>query len=202
MYFYARGEPFSLCENDIAPTHSYQTANAFMPNRHRRKNSIRRPAWDYRTPGYYFITICTHQRGHLFEDITINQIVESIILALSTYDSCNHVTLDRWVVMPNHIHLLVYLDDTIEYQTIPFSNKNLMSRSVGALVATLKGKVTREIRESQPEIIVWQRGYWDRIVRDEQELNRIREYIRLNPERWADDHENLDRLLDKMDYHS
>ena len=103
--------------------------------------------------------------------------------------------------MPNYIHLLVYLDETIEYKTIPFSNKNLMSRSVGALVATLKGKATREIREYEPEITVWQRGYWDRIVRDEQELNRIREYIRLNPERWADDHENLDRLLDKMDYH-
>lgn len=172
-----------------------------MDNKKRRKNSIRKPDWDYRTPGFYFITICTHQRQHLFDDASIRQVVETLILALPTFDSCDHITLDRWVVMPNHIHLSIFLADTVEYQTIPFSSKNLMPRSVGTLVATLKGKITRQVRQDHPDLQVWQRGYWDRIVRDEEELNRIREYIRLNPERWAEDHENLDRLLERMDYH-
>lgn len=172
-----------------------------MADKKRRKNSIRKPDWDYRTPGYYFITICTYQRAYLFEDPVMYQLLASLIDRLPSFDSCDHITLDTWVIMPNHLHLLVYLDETLEFQTIPFSNKNLMSRSVGALVATLKGKATREYRQTEADINVWQRGYWDRIVRNEDELNRIREYIRLNPEKWAEDHENLDRLLERMDYH-
>ena len=174
---------------------------AYMANQKRRKNSIRRPSWDYRSPGFYFVTICAYQRLHLFDNPTLYQILESTIQNLPVYKSCDHITLDRWVIMPNHIHLLIYVDETEEYQTIPFSTKNLMARSVGAIVATLKGRVTREIRQHEGSIQVWQRGYWDRIVRDEEELNRIREYIRLNPERWAEDHENLDRLLERKDFH-
>jgi len=172
-----------------------------MQKKHRR-NSIRKPNWDYRTPGYYFITICTYQRAYLFESPTEHKRLASIILELPTFDSCNHITLDSWVIMPNHLHILVHLDETVEFQTIPFSKNKLMSRSIGALVATVKGKVTRKYRQIEPDIAVWQRGYWDRIVRDERELNKIREYIRLNPEKWAEDHENLDRLLERMDYHS
>ena len=48
---------------------------------------------------------------------------------------------------------------------------------------------------------LWQRGYYDRIVRNERELNAIREYIRLNPERWAEDRDNLDVVLSRMIYH-
>ena len=167
-----------------------------------RKNSIRKPLWDYRTPGYYFITICAHKHLHLFEEASIKQVVEAIILKLPTYKSCKHINLDRWVVMPNHIHVLIFLDETAEYLHLAPDFEKVMSKSVGAIIATLKGRISTEIRNIEPNLIVWQRGYWDRIVRNTNELNRIREYIRLNPERWAEDHENLDRLLEKMGYHS
>lgn len=104
--------------------------------------------------------------------------------------------------MPNHIHILLFLDETTEFLTSAPDYEKVMSKSVGAIVATLKGRITAEVRTEDPYLNVWQRGYWDRIVRNEDELNRIREYIRLNPEKWAEDHENLDRLLEKMDYHA
>ena len=77
--------------------------------------------------------------------------------------------------------------------------------SLGAVVATLKGVTTRRIRnldQTIPPNGVWQSGYWDRIIRDDDELSATREYIRLNPIRWAEDRENLDQVLVKMNYHS
>lgn len=128
-------------------------------------------------------------------------LIESFILNLRTYKSCSHIKLDSWVVMPNHIHLLIFLGETIEYQTVPYTNDRAMAKSVGALVSVFKRNASKLLRKNQFNFVTWQRGYYDRIVRDEDELNRIREYIRLNPIKWAEDHEHLDRLLEKMDYH-
>ncbi|MFT5194218.1 MAG: putative transposase [Cellvibrionaceae bacterium] len=83
------------------------------------------------------------------------------------------------------------------------SKQSIMPKSVGSVVGTFKKVVGRNVRPhlDNPEIPFWQRGYYDRIVRDEGELNRVREYIRLNPGRWANDRDNLDQLLENMDYH-
>ena len=169
--------------------------------RSRRKHSIRKKDWDYRTPGYYFITFCTYNRTYHFEDKAIKEIIEKLILQLPTFRSCHHIKVDTWVVMPNHVHLLIYLDETIEYRTEPYVTTRVMPKSVGAVVGTLRKNASRQIKKTGFEEKIWQRGYYDRIVRNEEELNRIREYVRLNPIKWAEDHENLDRLLETMDYH-
>ncbi len=77
----------------------------------------------------------------------------------------------------------------------------LKSGSIGAIVGNLKSLTARRINNLRhtPGAAVWQRGYYDRIVRNDRELDAIRQYIQNNPQRWADDRENLDNLLNKME---
>ena len=80
----------------------------------------------------------------------------------------------------------------------------LASGSIGAIVGNYKMLVTKRVKAmlkvSGADMQVWQRGYWERIIRNERELNATREYIRNNPIRWQEDRDNLDRLLSKMRY--
>ena len=178
-------------------------------NRHpldrKRKNSIRKSGWDYRTTAYYFITICTYQRVHLFKSSAYRQAAESRILKIPNWDKLLHVTLDCWVVMPNHVHIILFVDGSSLIVSNRFEGRTVLKPgSLGAVVATYKGQVTNRIRELnpiQPKWNVWQREYWDRIIRNKNELNATREYIRQNPIRWAEDRENLDSALNKMTYH-
>jgi REP element-mobilizing transposase RayT len=122
--------------------------------------------------------------------------------------------LDESVVMPNHDHGLLKIDGERSMQMMEtglINSPNPKSihpigaaqGSIGAVIGSYKRMVTREINELRgvKGVSVWQRGYWERIVRNERELNAIREYIRLNPIRWAEDRDNLDTLLAKMTYH-
>jgi REP element-mobilizing transposase RayT len=86
------------------------------------------------------------------------------------------VTIDRYVVMPNHVHAIVGLGETGEVE-------------LGDVVGAYKAAVSRTARTSR----IWQRGYHDHIIRDESDLERIREYIETNPIRWALDPENPNR---------
>jgi hypothetical protein len=86
------------------------------------------------------------------------------------------------------------------------SSARLPSGSLGAVVGNYKTLVTRrvkaQLRAVGSDMKVWQRGYWERIIRNERELQATREYIRLNPLRWAEDRDNLDALLSKMEGHN
>src|SRR5207244_9158443 len=100
-----------------------------------------------------------------------------------------------FVVMPNHIHAIVRILET----SGRFHSKGLEKRSLSSLVTGFKSSVTKIARlrglcDESP----WQRGYYEHIIRNEEELIRIREYIAYNPDRWEFDRENLTRLIDKM----
>lgn len=179
----------------------------YDPFKHHRR-SVRYADWDYRTPGYYFITICTKDRQNLFDNDSYSIVAEERLLAIPTYEQFQHVALDQWVVMPNHIHLILWLMTWPE-SIIAQPNKSagfthVQAGSVGVIVSTYKAQVTRRINniERQKGLGIWQKGYWDRIVRDEHELNRTRQYIIDNPVRWQEDRENLNALLNKMTFHN
>ena len=169
---------------------------------------MRLQGFDYRTAAYYFVTICTYQKQSLFEDDGLKRLVEIVIQKLESnaWSEFSHVEIDALVIMPNHIHFIFAFIDS-ENATDDFEVRAVrLSKSLGSLIATFKGEVTKMVRRTTRdfELRVWQRGYYDRIIRDENEHNRIREYIRLNPEKWEEDHEyvvqNLDRMLEKMTY--
>ncbi len=161
-----------------------------QPYRHRR--SIRLKGYDYALPGAYFITFCTYRRLPLFGDVVdgamrLNahgNIAQNCWNALS--DHFAHVKLDAFVVMPNHVHAVLWIRDVGARHVVP---REQFSRpvpgSLAQIVRIYKAAVTRQ--SGSP---VWQRNYYDHIIRDDAELDRIRIYIQENPANWRDDEDN------------
>ena len=187
----------------------------------RRRRSPRLAGYDYSQNGAYFVTITSFQRACIFgeifgEEMRLNDC--GSIVCNSWHDIPEHhpqVVLDEFVVMPNHVHgVLLLLGDGPpgDAGVAPTVRDGLQgnvgvaptarrqpsgpsSGSLGAVIGSFKSAVTRGINRvrGSPGVSVWQRNYHDRIIRDEDELLRIRTYIRENPLRWALDPENPDR---------
>jgi putative transposase len=171
----------------------------YDPRKHHRR-SIRLKDWDYRTPGYYFVTICTYQRNLFFAEPSVKEIVEMTWRLIPKQPHARHVQLDEWIVMPNHLHGLLLLTLLEGDETAPPPEKGPRPRSLPSIVGSFKSSVTRRINRlaNTPGRKIWQRGYYERIVRNERELNAIRRYIQANPARWVEDRENLDSLVARM----
>ena len=176
-----------------------------MKRQHQRR-SIRLKGWDYRSAGVYFVTICTFRREMLFADESFKQIAENRWEQTPEKPHAAHVVLDEWVVMPNHVHgLLFFREQRPDTRDTPLPDpagglQNAPAGSLGVVVGQFKSDVTRQINRVRrsPGRPVWQRGFYERIVRNDRELNAIRKYIRENPVRWAEDRDNLDELLSQM----
>lgn len=199
----------------------------YDPHRHHRR-SIRLPDWDYRTQAFYFITICTHNRENLFAAEPPAEIAANRWLFIPQQPHAKGVVMDEWVIMPNHLHGLLLLpgpppddekdgDREVVRPGLPFDIRyatphtpestfdgrpKLLPGSLGAIIGSYKSGVTRRINALRrtPGRRVWHRGYYEHIVRDHRELQRIQLYIRENPARWAEDHENLDAVIGRMTY--
>ena len=173
---------------------------AYDPEKHHRR-SIRLPGYDYRRRGAYFITICTTGRACVFGEVVNDEVKLSrrgMIATECWNDIPNHrpyVELDQFIVMPNHVHGLVWILDSDERratQASPLQGPRLVPGSLGAIVGAYKAAVSRNINKIRPGAAVdlWQPNYYEHIVRDERALVNIREYIVSNPLAWADDAEN------------
>jgi REP element-mobilizing transposase RayT len=171
-----------------------------MDKHHR--NSTRLRTFDYASSGAYFITSCAHQR-----ECTFGQVLEGRMecndvgnIILETWNAIpghfSSVTLDEFVVMPNHIHGIVQIGygPAVGAQhaaplhgAVPRSN--VAPGSLGAIVRSFKSAVTKRINDSRgtPGLPVWQRNYHDRVIRDDRELNAVRDYIASNPANWSRD---------------
>ncbi|MBI3579254.1 MAG: transposase [Ignavibacteriales bacterium] len=184
-----------------------------MTKRTRKRKSIRLKEYDYSLVGAYFITVCTHHREHLFGEIANEQmrvnkygtIVQDCWDGLTKHYP--NVELDQFVVMPNHVHgIVAILDDPLVGAGSPRPNSNITVNTgarkprpyqykptLGQIIGYFKYQSTKHINElrNTPGRPVWQRGYFEHIIRNEKSLNRIREYIHTNPQRWDFDHENL-----------
>jgi putative transposase len=183
------------------------------------RHSTRLEGWDYRNGGAYFITMVAHERDTLF-----GKIVDGIV-DLSPYgeivqeewlNSANlrqNIELDEFVVMPNHLHAIVWIKEASALNeqalltaaqhnlsasaTHPANPKQLhrSSGSLSSMLAGFKSATTKRINElrSTPRVSVWQSNYHDRIVRNERELAAFRQYIHDNPAHWQEDSENPNR---------
>ncbi len=170
---------------------------------HRR--SIRLSNYDYASRGVYFVTICTHDRQKLFGYIAdgvmrINDIGGIVCQEWlrSEHIRCE-IQMDEWVVMPNHMHGIVIINNNTVGATgrSPLHDSHQprgpAKRSLGSLIAGFKSVATKRINELRglPGVPVWQRNYYERIIRNESELNRIRQYILDNPRNWGNDELNI-----------
>jgi REP element-mobilizing transposase RayT len=114
-----------------------------------------------------------------------------------------NVELDEYVVMPNHFHGILMISGTIEEGTArraPTAREfgGSTRSSLGAIIGAFKSATTRSINRIRqtPGLSLWQRNYYEHVIRDENSPNRIREYIVTNPLRWALDRENPNRAAD------
>lgn len=152
--------------------------------------------YDYASTGAYFVTICTHERKCLFGEVVdgemeLNEngkIVKSEWL--KTEEIRDNISTDEFVIMPNHVHGILFIDEPAERFWQPTSN------SIPTIIRSFKATVSKQINElrNTPGLPVWQRNYFERIVRKDDELNKIREYILYNPLKWQLDTENPENL--------
>jgi REP element-mobilizing transposase RayT len=180
--------------------------------------TTRLQSWDYAADAYYFVTICTQGRWHFFGDVVNDAMQLSAIGEVAHQFWADiprhfaHVALDEYVVMPNHVHGIVIIQrehlpnvETRHGASLPPASPippseaanefgPLKPGSLQSVVNQYKGSVTRWCRKNHHTAFAWQSGYYDHIIRSEESLRRIRDYVVNNPLKWALDKENQPAL--------
>jgi putative transposase len=176
-------------------------ATTYDPERHGRR-SIRLKGYDYAQPGSYFVTLCVQDRECLFGDIQDGKVRLNVagLVVDSWWGGISRrfpgAVLDAHVVMPNHLHGLLLLERGDEREDIRTDT------SIGKIVQWFKSASATDYRRGVLQDgwepyrgRLWQRNYYEHIVRNEYDLERIRTYIDANPVRWHEDAENPMRCL-------
>jgi putative transposase len=174
-------------------------------NINRYRKSIRLKDYDYAQPGGYFITICTFNRECLFGEIadgvmrlnTVGTIAERCWREMPNHFS--NIAIDEYVIMPNHAHCIITIKKCKDLKESGRGEVTspLQKVSLGKIIAYFKYQSTKMINKinDTPGNPVWQRGYYDRIIRSNKELNNIRDYIKSNIIQWSLDTENPQDVL-------
>ena len=148
----------------------------------RKHNRLK--GYDYSQNGYYFITICTEEKCKILCDISVGAncvrptttlseigklVDENIGILNGTYKT---VRVDKYVIMPNHVHLIIVIQN----------GRTQFAPTVSRIIKQFKGKITKRVG-----FCIWQKSFYDHIIRDEAEYLRIWEYIENNPQKWTED---------------
>ena len=104
-------------------------------------------------------------------------------------------SLDSFIVMPNHVHGIIAITNSNEESFLQKKEFKIRAHSISTVIKGYKAAVTMKCREMEPSIIMWQSRFYDRIIRNERELNAIRLYIANNPMKWEEDKNNLENLM-------
>jgi len=163
-----------------------------------RRRSVRLHAFDYSRPGRYFLTVCTQNKERLFGQVQGNEvilsrlgaIVEECWLAIPTHFT--QVELVTHVIMPDHLHAIIGLRYEVG-KSIRASEKQSrdfavpVTGSIATIVGVFKAAVSRKISKAGARRSgsgsIWQRGYYEHVIRSEEEFRNACEYIRMNPAR-------------------
>ncbi len=157
------------------------------------RKSVRLSGYDYSQPGAYFVTVCTAEKQCILSSISVGAIHESpcvkltdmglvveekILLLPGRYP---RISVDRYVIMPNHIHLLLTFAEDGAIHESPL--RALLPTAVGFM----KMNASKDIHRFAPAARLWQRGYYEHIIRGKEDYAARWRYIDENPARWADD---------------
>ncbi len=141
--------------------------------------------WDYDSSGYYFITINIRNRIPLFSKIISNKIILSTLgeIAYRCWikipEHNKNISLDEFIIMPDHIHGIIKINPF--YSKIP---QKPQYKKLPIIIGSYKSAVSKIAHRDAFIDFSWQRSYYDHIVRDKNELNRIRRYIINNPRKY------------------
>lgn len=155
------------------------------------RQSYRFNQYDYSQQGLYFITICTNDRVCIFGSINndemylsdIGKIVKDCWLKIETFHP--YVVLHDFVIMPNHIHGVIQIVQ--ETVTIKKEGFESTSKTIGSIIRGFKSGVSCTVIKSVGIKNIWQRNYYDRIIRDYNEYQNVTNYIINNPRMWSKD---------------
>lgn len=184
----------------------------YDPQKHHRR-SIRLQGYDYSQPGAYFVTICTQNWETLFGEVVDGEMRLNdygAVVDWTWHDLPNHIMgigLDAFVIMPNHVHgIIVITNDIGEAGSVLVgagsepaptlkTSRSPQRHPLPEIVRQFKTFSARRINDMRgtPSTPVWQRNYYEHIIRNESNLHRIRRYITENPLRWHLDRENPNR---------
>ncbi len=141
--------------------------------------------FDYSNNGYYFITICTHNKKHIFGCVDHNSIRLNTFGRIAAEEIDNiprhyqSIEIPKYVVMLNHIHAIVAVNSTERSRPFP--------TTIPTIMGLYKSGVSKRIHMYEPDIDVWQRSFYDHIIRNENEYLRVWQYIDENPLKWETD---------------
>lgn len=143
---------------------------------------MRIPKYDYTNFGAYFVTLCTRDRKCLFGKVDGTEVILTPAGQAASEswqwlsEQYSFVRLDEWVLMPNHLHAIIWLETDCP-------------KPLGSLIGAYKTVSTKRINELESLGQIWQRNFHEHIVRREHSLLALRQYIRDNPAKWALDEE-------------
>ena len=162
-----------------------------------KRKPIRLPDYDYSTPGAYFITICTEGRRCILSEITVGaaisrpsnsgsvmhlmpygEIVDHAIHNISTVYSC--VTVENYVIMPNHVHLLLQIHSDE-------GGRLIAAPTVSVMIGQMKRWASKQAGKS-----LWQKSFHEHVIRNENDYREIWEYIDNNLAKWLEDRYYMD----------
>ena len=155
-----------------------------------KRKSTRLKTFDYSQNGYYFVTVCTHNKKCVFSNVVgqwlapaevrlteFGKILNEEIIALEK--RYKNIRIDKYVIMPNHIHTIIIIqNETAGASPCP---------TLSDIVCTLKSLTTRKCHLINSKITIWQRSFHDHIIRDESDYLKIWNYIDTNPQKWKED---------------
>ena len=157
-----------------------------------RKPRNRLEGYDYSQSNYYYVTICTDERKEWFGEIKNDQMILNdhgqIVRQQWQWlaEQYTYVELDEYIVMPNHIHGILIIDDTDRSRPVPTHS----IKSLSSLIGAFKTTSSKLMHQNGLPDFAWQRSFYDHVIRNDKSLNKIREYIINNPINWAIDEEN------------
>ena len=165
-----------------------------------KRKALRLPEFDYSSSGAYFVTICTQDRRCILSRIAvgalheapavsvqlteIGQIIQEVLLSLpKRYPD---LAVDNYVIMPNHIHLLLRIEQDRALHEAPLRKagaRSLLSKAIGYM----KMNSSKRIHQKHPDMDIFQRSYHEHVIRVEADYREIWSYIDSNPAKWAED---------------
>ena len=172
--------------------------NKYDPKIHHRQ-SIRLKDYDYSSDGAYFMTVCAQDKEYMFGDVIDGKMIlnlsgEMVKKWLSELENkFKNIELGEYVIMPNHIHLIVFIMNVAvrsEQNNIPQIVQWLKTMTTNEYIKNVKQNNWKPFDKR-----LWQRNYYDRVIRNEKELNKIRKYIFENPLKWEFDKNNPENLF-------
>ena len=173
------------------------------PTQYPAHRSARLRSYDYAFPGAYFVTVCTHERnpsvGHIgdgnMEPNAIGKIADTRWADIKVHFP--NTELPAYVVMPNHVHGIIMLQEAVGTRhAVSASAHETFGRPVAGSLPTIirsfKSAVTKQVNVTRGEnpIVIWQKGYYEHVIRTDHELVQIGDYILNNPAQWQWDREN------------